>query len=254
MVIEAETPSSRRVRTPYQGSSVLLGIRPEVPQPTVALVESGPRPLEVMSGIEQLTLDRQLFLLRKRFAVSMGMKKFSQRQLALKAGIDHSVISKLESGKDQDPSISVVVSLAEALELEPDSPQKLLLIASLAKERDRAYINGLLGLSGGHSDLWRRYALNTGISEAVRPVDKIIDYKNRSKRSQREIAEKGGIDHSFVSRLLSEKVKDISGSTFVAIVRGLGLITREQVLNLFDSFGNQRRVNDVSEVLEQEAS
>lgn len=247
MLIEVEAPSSRMVRTPGQGGSALLGIRPEVPQPTVALVESGPRSLELTSETQQLTLGRQLLRLRK-------IAKFNQRQLALKAGIDHSAISRLENGRNQDHSISVVVSLAEALELEPDSPQKLLLIASLAKERDKAYINGLLGLSDSHSDLWRRHALNTGTSEAVRPVDKIIDYKNRSKRSQREIAEKGGIDHSFVSRLLSEKVKDISGSTFVAIVRGLGLITREQVLNLFDSFGNQRRVNDVSEVLEQEAS
>jgi transcriptional regulator with XRE-family HTH domain len=251
MLTEIETPA-QRVRTPYQGGFVPLGIRPE--KPTVALVENPKRPLEFRPEIQQLTLGRQLFLLRKQFAISMGMKKFSQRQLASKAGVDHSVISKLENGRIQDPRISVVASLVEALALEPDSPQKLLLIASLAKDRDKAYVNGLLGLSGSHSDLWRPYVLNTGISEAVKPADKVKDYaERRNKRSQRGIAERGGIDHSFVSRFLSGEVTDISGSSFVAIARGLDL-TKKQLLDLFDAFGSQRKNSAVMETLEQKAS
>lgn len=223
-------------------------------QPAVRLIENTSIPLEPGDESGYLTFGRQLTLLRRQYALSRGMKKLPQRQLAFKAGIDHGTLSRLENGKIQDPSISVVTSLVGALALEPDSPQILDLIASLAKERDKAYINGLLGLSG-NSDVWRPYVLNTGISKAVNPVDKIKDYKKRrNERSIKGIAKIGGINYSFLSRFLSGKIKDISGSSFIAIVRGLDLTTKEQVLDLFYSFGVQRNGSAVTEAVEQKAS
>jgi len=249
MLIEAGTPSFQRVRMPHQGGSMPLEIGPKVERPTVITpAESDSMPLEFRLEAEQLTLGRQLFLLRRTAGLF-------QKDLASVTGIDRSSISKLENGIIRDPNVSVVASLVEALGLEPDSLQKLLLIASLAKDRDKAYINGLLGLSGSDSDSWRPYVLNNGISKAVKPVDKVKNYKERrNKRSQKGIAKIGGIDHSFVSRFLSGKITDISGSSFIAIIRGLNLTTKEQVQDLFDSFGDQRRINDVMEALEQEAS
>jgi transcriptional regulator with XRE-family HTH domain len=234
------------VRTLDRSDFTPFETRTEVQQPSAPFAESVSMPLESGDESQNLTLGRQ-------FALSRG-NKLSQRQLAFKTGIDHSTISKLESGVIQNPSISVVAFLVDALALDPDSPRKLLLIASLAKDRDKAYINGLLGLSDSNSDLWKSYGLNTGISDAIKPVDKIKDYKKRRfKRPQRVIAERGGIDHSSVSRFLSGKVKDISCSSFIAIARGLDL-TKKQLLDLFDAFGVQRNDSVVTQAIKQKTS
>lgn len=215
---------------------------PSLPSKTrITLVRSDISPLEIKPEVEQLTFGKQLVLLRKQFALSRGIKEFSQRQLASEAGIDHSTISRLEKGKIKDPKISVVASLAEALK--PEDDQTLCLIASLAKERDRAYINDLSGLSDNSPNRPTIPGLNIEVSKPLTPVGKAIDYKKRrggkDGRNFSQIARLGGIDKSSVSRFFSGKITDISGYFFTALVIGLGLRTREQVLDFFYSFGAQ---------------
>lgn len=55
-------------------------------------------------------------------------KKLSQAQLALRAGFDHTLVSRLESGK-RDPSRETVLRLASALGLSATERHDLLLAA-----------------------------------------------------------------------------------------------------------------------------
>lgn len=207
---------------------MLIETTPSLSQPRRTLDRSDFTPLEISPEAPRPTFREQLFELRR-------IAKLHQRTLALGTGIDHSSISRLEK-ENRNPNISTVVVLVEALK--PDLLQTFQLIASLAKEDDKAYINDVFDLSGSHSDLWRPYVLNTGISEAVTPAEKVKDYAKRRKRTARQIAEIGGIDHTGVSRLLKGERGDILGASFISLVRGLGL-TQEQIMDLFYSFGPQ---------------
>jgi len=55
-------------------------------------------------------------------------RRFSQAELARRAGVDHSFISRLESGS-RKPSRKMVALLAEALELERALRQRLFVAA-----------------------------------------------------------------------------------------------------------------------------
>jgi transcriptional regulator with XRE-family HTH domain len=208
------------------------------------LYQSNLNPLMSNSETQTLSFGGQLNLMRKT-------AKLSQRALAFKTGIKHSTISRLEN-ETRGVNISTVAVLLEALK--PDKLQAFQLVASLAKEEDKAYINDLFGLSNNCRRRLTIYGLNTRVSRASTPVEKVREYNKRRGRSTRQIAEIGNIAHTSVSRFLKGEKEDLLGTSFISIVKGLGLTTQEEVMDLFYSFAQQRRGNTVIKEMEQKVS
>lgn len=182
----------------------------------------------VKQKAEVLSFGERIALLRKK----TGMP---QRAFALSIGINHSTVSRVEKGNSvKSPLMSTVVALAE--KLNPDYLESLLLISSLAGEKDREYINNLLGLSKSYPSKHYTNGLNTDISGASTPAEKAREYSERRKRTTRQVASMGGIDHTTVSRFIRGQKIDILSSSFIPLVKGLGL-TRNQTVDLFYSFG-----------------
>ena len=182
--------------------------------------------LSIASGVHRSTFGRTLARIRKRSG-------YSQRALDPISGVCHSTITRLENG-ERNPNISTIANLAEALKLKSDTLQTFQLIISLAREDDKAYINDIF------NNRLPVYGLNNRVSEASTSVGKAMDYKKRRRRSSRQVAEIGGINHSSVSRFFKGERVDIMGFSFVSLVKGLGLTTRGQIMDLFYSFVQQK--------------
>lgn len=56
----------------------------------------------------------------KNVCILMGEKKLNQNQLAMKAGVNNTVISALKNGKIKKPSFELACKLADALEVSLD--------------------------------------------------------------------------------------------------------------------------------------
>lgn len=214
----------------------------EALQPTIAetLNRSDFTPLPVNPEVQQLTFGSVLARIRKRAGLS-------QRTLGSMSGMDHSAISLLEAG-DRSPSVSTVLNLAEALKLKPDMLQSFQLVAFLAGEDDRAYVSDVV------RNQLTAYSLNNCVSKASTSIEKAMDYKKRRKRSIRQIARIGGIDHTGVSRFFKGERTDILGSSFISLAKGLGLTTREQLMDFFYSFAQQGNSPVAVEAMERKAS
>jgi transcriptional regulator with XRE-family HTH domain len=196
----------------------------EALQSTIAETLNGSdfTPLSVNPEAQQMTFGSVLARIRKRTGLS-------QRALDSMSGVDHSTIARLEAG-DRSPSISTVLNLAEALKLKPDMLQAFQLVAFLAREDDMAYINDIA------RNQLTAYGLNNCVSKASTSIEKAMEYKERRKRSIRQIARIGGMDLAGVSRFFKGERSDILGSSFISLAKGLGLTTREQIMDFFYSF------------------
>ncbi|MCM1235434.1 MAG: helix-turn-helix domain-containing protein [Ruminococcus flavefaciens] len=57
--------------------------------------------------------------LQKNLKAIRKEKKFSQRQLAEKSGVSYSMVCKLESGEQKNPSLETIEKIADALDITP---------------------------------------------------------------------------------------------------------------------------------------
>ena len=196
--------------------------------------------VEIKPWVESVTFGTLIKNLREN-------ANLTPRELASEMGVSHTTIYRIEKAEPQNVRISSAVALSNALCT--NERQELVLIASLAKDEDRDYINNLLGLTGKGSNRNNIIGIDNTISLSDTPREKAIDYGKKrgikgKGRSTRQIAAFGGLNHTLVSRFLSGKRVTMLGSTFVSFVRGLGLTSKEQVLDFFYSFGTQENAEE----------
>jgi transcriptional regulator with XRE-family HTH domain len=163
-------------------------------------------------------------------------RRISQEDLATKVKISRSTLAQIEKGV-RTPPVSVAADIARALRLDSNVTVIADLIICLSKETDRNYVESLFGLAH-ESDVFVPNS-DAFIAEGT-TSEKLVEYKRRSGRSNREIARLGGSNYVSVSRFISGKAEKLRADSFVRLVKGLGL-GPEQVIDLFYSFGTQSK-------------